>query len=349
MDLYQSIRGWLLPRSKNTGENSYEAIGDLQCRRALTPAHASRRPRGVVALILLAMPIAAGDVAAQDSTDRGSWSKGNDFELTLTLPFLYSSSVVRSDTDNVVADVGDGHADPDFELRWKRQFSHIKLSALAGVTLERYATVREADVDALTASVKAELTDGRSDLFVPYFRYEQTIDFTPVFKERQDTVHDLSFGFTSGIGFTPDWKQTAYGKGKEPGHSSLKLDVEAGRRFADPSDLDRVFVGVGLEFKHTISKQWAVSITPEFNARWYADYFGEQRRDYRPSIELIAEWTPDWLTRQLPDAMIEFILLFERNYSNLPDQRYKLYEFGPRIVLSTALDGKRDRVRKRRR
>jgi hypothetical protein len=305
--------------------------------------------RGVFFLILLVVVIAAESVAAQESAKGGSSSGSNDFELTLTLPFLYSSSVVRSDTDNVVADVGDGHADPDFELRWKRQFSYIKLSALAGVTLERYATVREADVDTLTASVKAELTDGRSDLFVPYFQYEQTIDFTPVFKEREDTVHDLAVGFTTGIGFTPHWKQIAYGKGKEPGHSSLKLDVEAGRRFADPCDLDRVFVGVGLEFRHTISKQWAVSITPEFEARWYADYFGEQRRDYRPSIELIAEWTPNWLTRQLPDATIEFILLFERNYSNLPGQSYKLYEFGPRIVLSTALDGRREGVRKRRR
>jgi hypothetical protein len=316
------------------------------CFRGCFP---SARGCSIAALVLLAVLFATEGAVAEERADSGALIRAKDFELTLTVPFLYSSSVVRSDTDTVVADVGDGHADPDLALQWKRQFSNIKLSALIGVTLERYAKVREADVDDLTASVKAELTDGRSHRFVPYFEYEQTIAFTPFFRKHEDTVHDLAVGFTSGIGFTPDWKQIAYRKADEPRHSSLELDVQAGRRLADPRDLERVFVDVSLEFERTISKQWTVGIKPEFTARWYDEYFGEARRDYRPSIELVAEWTPDWLTRQLPGASIEFILLFERNYSNLPDKRYKLYEFGPQIVLSTALDGELRRARRRRR
>jgi hypothetical protein len=288
----------------------------------------------VALLVFAACLTAPAGILAQGTGDDTS-RKSKDFELVLTVPFLYSSSVVRSDTDVVVGDTGDKHADPDLALEWSRQFSKIKLSTLVAATLERYAKVREANTDTFTASVKAELTDGRSDLFVPYFQYEQTMGFTPFFRKREDTLHDLALGFTSGIGFGKDWDLIAYSKADEPGRSSLKFDVQAGRRFADPRDLDRVFIEVNLDFVHTISEQWSVGVTPAFKARWYDNYFGELRRDYRPSVELKAEWTPGWLTKQLPEAAIEFIVLFERNYSNLADQRYKLWELGPTIILTS--------------
>ena len=295
----------------------------------------SRHGYSVALLIFLACLTASESIVAQESVDRFTSRESKDFEFVLTVPFLYSSSIVRSNSDTAIGSRGDKHVDPDFALQWSRQFSNIRLETFVAATLERYLTVREADLDRVTAGVKAELTDGRSDLFVPYFQYEFTMDFVPVFSTREDTLHDFAVGFSSGIGFGRDWKKIPYSEANDPGHSSVKFDIQAGRRFADLRDLDRIFVELNLDFAHTISKQWALVVTPAFKARWYNSYFGEARRDYRPSIELKAEWTPDWLTGQLPDAMIEFSVLFERNYSNLAEHRNTLYEFGPTIILSS--------------
>lgn len=131
-------------------------------------------------VVLMYLPgLASAD--AQESADNAASRSSKDFELVLTVPFLYSSSVVRSDTDTAIGDAGDRHVDPDLALSWSRQFSNINLEAFVAATFERYATVREADVDRVTAGMKAELTDGRSDLFVPYFQYEHTVDYLPVF------------------------------------------------------------------------------------------------------------------------------------------------------------------------
>ena len=288
----------------------------------------------VALLISFAYLTAPQGIVAQTATDRTS-RESKDFEFVLTIPFLYSSSVVRSDSETAIGDSGDEHVDPDFAINWSHQFSNIKLQTFVAATLERYSTVHEADLDRLTAGVKVELTDGRSDLFVPYIQYESTMDFVPVFSAREDTVHDFAVGFSSGIGFGRDWKKIPYSEADDPGHSSVKFDIQAGRRFADPRDLDRIFVELSLDFAHTTSKQWAFVVTPAFKTRWYSSYFGEARSDYRPSIELKAEWTPDWLTIQLPDSAIEFSFLFERNYSNLVEKRDTLYEFGPTIILSS--------------
>ena len=295
----------------------------------------SRHRCSVAHLVFLAYLTAPQSAAAQEATDRFTSRESKDFEFVLTMPFLYSSSIVRSDSDTAIGDSGDKHVDPDFAIQWSRQFSHIRLETFVAATLERYSTVREADVDRLTTGVKVELTDGRSDLFVPYFQYELTMDFVPVFSTREDTLHDFAVGFSSGIGFGRDGKKIPYSEANDPGHSSVKFDIQAGRRFADLRDLDRFFVEMNLDFAHTISNHWALVVTPAFKTRWYNNYFGEARSDYRPSIELKAEWTPDWLTRQLPDALIEFGVLFERNYSNLAEQRNTLYEFGPTIILSS--------------
>jgi hypothetical protein len=256
-----------------------------------------------------------------------------DFEFIFTLPLLYSSSVVRDDDDVVAGRKGDRHADPDLLLKWSRQFTHVKLSAEIGVTLERYATVREADSDAIAAAVKMELTDGRSDLFVPYLGYEQTLEYLPTFAKRDETLHDFEVGFTSGIGIGRDGALISYGDADEPGRTSVKLDARVERRFAEPRALDRLAVKVGIDFTRTVTKDYSLSITPQFRARWYDDYFGKFRRDLRPGIELKATWTPDWLTRPLPGAELEFLLTFERNYSNLVDKRYTLWELGPALVL----------------
>ena len=149
-------------------------------------------------------------------------------------------------------------------------------------------------------------------------------------------MRDFSVGFTSGIGFGRDGEIISYRRANRPGTSSIKLDAKGGQRFADSLELERLFFDLSVDFEHTFSRQWTVALTPAFKARRYDNYFGEVRRDYRPSVELKAEWTPEWLKKSIPDATFEFSIAFERNYSNVIDKRYKLYEFGPAIVLSSA-------------
>lgn len=271
--------------------------------------------------------------ALADQLDRRQ-SEDSELELVPTLPVLFSSSVVDEIDESVISDSGDWHVDPDLAFEWSREFPLVKLSGVIGATLERYARASRVDADTLIASVKAEFTDGRSDLFVPYVSHESSLEFLPTFSRHEETLHDIAIGFSSAVA----WGSNRTGIPRidriGPGESSLEFDVQAGRRFASPKEEDRVFIEASIEFTRTISQTWAVGIKPGITARWYDDYFGAFRRDYRPSVELNAEWKPAWLAMHLPGAEIEFIIEIERNFSTVPEQRYSIWEAGPIITIA---------------
>jgi hypothetical protein len=68
--------------------------------------------------------------------------------------------------------------------------------------------------------------------------------------------------------------------------------------------------------------------------RWYDSFEGSFRRDYRPSAILQAIWTPDWLTRWVRRAEIDFTVTFLRNISNLPEERFSEWDVGPSVTFA---------------
>jgi hypothetical protein len=257
--------------------------------------------------------------------------EGKDFELALTAPVLYTTLAVRESTDTVTNNKGDWHFNPDLQLYWSHQYPAAKLSAYAGVSVDRFFTESDADEDTVFGGVKAAWTDGGSDLFVPYLRYDVTVDFQPDFRSRDDTLHDLAVGASSGIGFRPGTGPIAYRDALDPGDLSVGIDARAGRRLADPSGFENSFVVLTLDALYVVSRDWSVRLTPRFRTRWYDDFFGTFRRDYRLSAILTAAWTPDWLTRLLPRAEIDLTVGFLRNFSNLSEESFHEWDVGPAL------------------
>ena len=61
---------------------------------------------------------------------------------------------------------------------------------------------------------------------------------------------------------------------------------------------------------------------------------GEQRHDNRLSAIARAVWTPDWLTRRIKNAEIDFEVAWYKNYSNCSFEQYTVWEVGPSVPLA---------------
>ncbi len=299
--------------------------------------------------------LVAGDGLAQLSTDRDAETDirgdrqrlGPDsppepgppsspgFEIALTAPILF--------TDNAVGATGttagsgrraDGHFNPDLLLKWSRQFAALKLSASIDASVDRFFTETDQDEDTFFGGLTASFTDGRSDLFVPYLSYNVTADLRPDFGNTDDVLHSFSAGFVSAIAFRPGGGRITLREATRPGDRSLALDVSAGRRLADPRDFENTFTVATLDLSYVAASDWTFGLTPKLRVRWYDNFEGEFRRDYRLSGILRAAWTPAWLTRIVPAAEIDFTLSFLKNFSNLPRERFSQWEGGPALALA---------------
>ncbi len=284
---------------------------------------------GRLSLGLLASCSLVGVEVARDArAEEADWGT---FEFALTLPVLYSSSVVGALDDAVVEDRPDWHADPDLTLEWEKQLSSVRLTLAAGAALERYAEVRDADLDAVAAGLTVELTDGASDLLVPFLEYEGAASFDPLFAHRTEKVHDVAIGFTTGLGFDTQGDRIPFDSADAPGSTALEFEVRAGRRFADPRSLERTFLEAGVEAERILSDTLSVAVESALKIRWYDE---RDRIDVKPAIELSLLWTPEWLTRSLPDAELALLFSWERNMSTLPSKSYTRWEGGPLVTLA---------------
>lgn len=257
-----------------------------------------------------------------------------NFEISLAAPLLYTTNAIEEDTNAGPTQKSDWHFNPDLLLRWANQYSAVKLSATFDVSVDRFFTETEVDEDTLYGAVKAAFTDGRSDLLIPYVSYAATVDFRPDFRRRDDTLHDLAVGVSSGIGFGPGWHLIRYRDALDPGDTSVTFDIRAGHRFSDPRDFENTFITLTLDASYIFNRQFTVGVAPRFRVRWYDDFFGESRRDYRPSVVLKAVWTPDWLTERLPLAEIDITATFIRNISTDPFESFSLWDVGPAVALA---------------
>ena len=204
-----------------------------------------------------------------------------EFTATLAMPLAFSSNVIGPAKDSVVANRGDWHLGPEVSLKWSQQHAAVKITSVLSASMDRYASVAMGDVDAVSASFKAAWTDGRSDLFVPYVMYKQSMYFEPLLRRREIGYFDGIAGVTSSIGLRGG-RPIPFADSSEAGDASISLDLRLGRRLSDEAAYGNVFVLARIDLTYNVSQSWEIEASPRFQIRWYDDYFGQARRDIRP-------------------------------------------------------------------
>lgn len=120
----------------------------------------------------------------------------------------------------------------------------------------------------------------------------------------------------------------------DPGDLSFVLDVSAGQRLAAPGDFQNTFIRTSLDVIYVTTPELSSWLNTTYRYRHYPDLFGDNRHDNRLSAAARAVWSPDWLTRRVRDAEIDFNVAWYKNYSNVPSQRYVDWEIGPSVLLA---------------
>src|SRR5262245_49603946 len=270
--------------------------------------------------------------------DKDKSSAPKDLTFEITIPGDYTSRAFRASTEDVVPqDKPDVHIHPDVALKYSHQFDWFKLTSNAGAGIDRYFETKDANEDTLFWAGRLQFIDGKSDLFIPYIGYNGIAGFEPGFRRNTDILNDLYAGFKSGIGFKKDFSTIQASDATDPGQSSVVVDLRVTRRVAQPSRQDNVQVQAEVEFSYVFSKEWSASVAPRVRLRWYddpVDDFGTHRRDIRSSMLAKLVWTPEWLTKVLPKAEIDFQFFFLRNYSNIKADEFVVWEVGPQVVLA---------------
>jgi hypothetical protein len=310
--------------------------------------------RSLLAILLgLALgPLSSASGMAQIATDRASNNSDirrlqdrpsaetnqehDGWDIEINLPIYWSSNAVQTFGEQSIeagAPQADWHVSPDVLLRYTHQFDWVKLSAKFDVGEDRYFQQITVNQDAAFATLKAEFTNGHSDLFVPYIAYTPEVDFLPLFSHWQDTLHDFYAGFTSGIGLHKG-KLVRSRDAVDPGDWSVLVDLSAGQRLASPKGFENTFFRASVDIIYVATPKLSFWLTPAYRVRDYPDFFGDHRHDTRLSAVAKAVWTPDWLTSYLKDAEIDFEVAWYKNYSNLSFERYTVWEVGPSVLLA---------------
>jgi hypothetical protein len=281
-------------------------------------------------------PVAQGD--GKTSTEK---SADKDFTIGIDVPLRRSSSVTSASADSIVEDRPDTHVTPDVYLKWARQYESLKASAEVGATMDRYFKSNDANVDGIHTSFKIAKTDGKWEYFVPYASINNEMFYLPTFKQPDVTYHDVTMGFYSGIA----WRDKTlipyvdsfipYSDASEPGDVSVYFDARVGRRMSDSTSYQNTFASGKVTAAYIISDNWRMEATASLRGRWYEDYHGERRTDYRPSASIGIFWSPDWLKKIVKRSELSLNFEYYRNYSNIAEKNYSLWEVGPTLSLRT--------------
>ena len=275
----------------------------------------------------------AATISPQD-TQPSAASK--DFRLIFTLPLLATNNAIGP-TSEVTGASGkpDTHVNPDLLLRWAHQFDFVRLSANGDIALDRYHTNTNQSSDTLKGGFRAALTDGRSDLFVPYAAYGVISDYEPGwFVTRDDIFHNFSLGFTSGIGISAEGGIIPFRDSSGAGDWSVALDIVGGERLADPRDYQNAFAAFTTDVVYNLTPDYRFGLLSTLRFRDYDSYYSQNRRDAFLAFQARLELTPDWLTRTLPGAEIDLAISYQQNTSTVPTQSYSRWEGGPIFILT---------------
>ena len=104
---------------------------------------------------------------------------------------------------------------------------------------------------------------------------------------------------------------------------------------SDSTSYQNTFLTGRMTAAYVISNDWRVEASSSIRGRWYPDYHGEKRMDYRPSASVGLFWSPDWLKKIVKRSELSLNLEYYRNYSNIEEKNYSLWEFGPTLSLRT--------------
>jgi hypothetical protein len=126
-----------------------------------------------------------------------------------------------------------------------------------------------------------------------------------------------------------------YSDASDPGDVSVLFDARFGRRMSDTTSYQNTFASARLTAAYVISSDWRVEANASIRGRWYEDYNGERRTDWRTSAAVGLIWSPDWLKKIVKRSELSFNLEYYRNYSNLTEKNYSLWEVGPTLSLRT--------------
>jgi hypothetical protein len=266
--------------------------------------------------------------------ERGASLAKKDFSLTLNVPLLFTSSVLGANSDGMTVDKPDWHLFPDAQLKWSHQFDWYKLTVYGAISADRYLEIRSEDVNAIEGGFLAEMTDGKSDLFIPYLSYIGRAYLDRNFRSLDDNRHDFAIGAFSGTGWRGN-HAISYSDAVNAGDQSLGVDVQFGRREANAAQHQNTFASLGLDYTYTFAPNFWLVLGPKVRVRWYEDYFDEFRRDIRLSVIAKAVWQPDWLTNVLPKSRITFSVEHFKNASTDEFNSYSLWELGATLRLST--------------
>ncbi len=327
---------------------------------SIAPASAASRARGSHSAFAFAIAIGClwngATAQAQSLSDRAdrpplrdaldtktSTEKTADKDITigLDIPVRFSSSVTNPNLDAIVEDRPDRHITPEVYLRWAHQYDWFKVSAEIGASIDRYFRTSDANLDSLHGSFKFAKTDGKKEYFVPYFSLSHDMFFLPTFSQPDITYDDVTVGFYSALA----WRDKTlipyqdalinYSDASEPGDMSILFDARFGRRMSDTASFQHTFVSGRITATYYISNNWRIEANSALRARWYENYHGERRTDWRPSAAIGLIWTPEWLTKLVKRSELSFNVEYYRNQSNIPDKSYKLWEIGPTLSLRT--------------
>jgi hypothetical protein len=270
----------------------------------------------------------------RSAAPQASSAAPKDFVLSLSFPAQYSTNVVNASSEVGGTNLPDWHSMPELRLRWAHQYDWVKLAAWGDVSLDRYRNLKSAEINIVSGTAKASMTDGKSDLFVPYLMYSATTFLSPGFVSLDDRRQDYAGGFSSGAGLR-EGSIIRYSLATRPGDFSFGVDIRVGQHTANLSDIQHKYLNVGFDVSYIVSRELTVTLVPK--ARWknYTNYYGSARSDVRLGGDISAVWTPLWLTRVLPYADITFSAEYLNNRSTEPTANYKLWEFGPTVTLKT--------------
>jgi hypothetical protein len=287
-------------------------------------------------------PERADRIATRDGDGKTPESSSDkDFTIGMDLALRRSSSVTSASVDSIVEDRPDSHVTPDVYLKWSHQYSGWKASAEIGATMDRYFKTPDANLDGLHSAFKLAKTDGKFEYFVPYATFNTEMFFLPTFKTPDITYNDFAVGFYSGVAWRDKERipyidsLIPYSDAEEPGDVSVMFDAKFGRRMSDISNYQNTFASAKLSGTYYISSDWRVEANASIRGRWYEDYNGEKRTDWRPSAAIGLVWTPDWLKKIVKRSELSLNLEYYRNYSNIVEKNYQIWEIGPTLSLRT--------------
>ena len=276
-----------------------------------------------------------------DSKTSSEKSTDKDFTIGVDLPARYSSSVTSASIDSIIEDRPDRHVTPEVYLKWSHQYDWLKASFEVGASMDRYLKSSDANLDSVHSSFKIAKTDGKNEYFVPYASFSTDMFFLPTFKQPDITYHDAAVGFYSGVAWRDKERipyvdsLIPYSDASKPGDVSIIFDGRLGRRMSETTSYQNTFILGRVTAAYVISDTWRMEATASFRTRWYEDYHGEKRRDLRPSTSIGLVWSPEWLTKIVKRSELAVNFEYYRNYSNIPEKSYSLWEVGPTLSLRT--------------